>query len=299
MATSICCMFRHIVHNLPLKSKLLHLKLFSMASEFSATGKQFVCQKDRYNGITVETAEITFSDVEFEEILKASLSEWMNNGIRGVWFHVPRSKASYIPILVNHGFEFHHSKASYLMLTKWLPSSEPNLLPQYPHTHIGVGGLVVNEKNEVLVIQEKYGAKAHWKFPGGYANPGEDIADTAKREVLEETGIETEFVELVLFRHHHKHIFECSDIYFVCHMKPIGGCIKKCTNEIAECRWMDINDFQSHLDDVSHMNQFVMKCFLEIQKNEASIAITPVLSFAKTHYQNVYNIIWKQKSKNE
>ena len=39
----------------------------------------------------------------------------------------------------------------------------------------GVAGLVINEKNEVLVIQERYLVslkKPIWKFPGGLADPG-------------------------------------------------------------------------------------------------------------------------------
>jgi len=39
----------------------------------------------------------------------------------------------------------------------------------------GVAGFVVNEKNELLVIQEKYhpGSKsAKWKLPGGHADKG-------------------------------------------------------------------------------------------------------------------------------
>ena len=32
---------------------------------------------------------------------------------------------------------------------------------------VGVGGMVVNDKEEILVVQEKYSTQAHWKLPGG------------------------------------------------------------------------------------------------------------------------------------
>ena len=71
--------------------------------------------------------------------------------------------------------------------------------------------------------------------------PGEDLADTARREVLEETGIQTEFVSVLCFRHQHKYKFGQSDIYFVCHMRALSSEIKTCPQEIEACQWMDVS----------------------------------------------------------
>ncbi len=42
-----------------------------------------------------------------------------------------------------------------------------------------MAGFVVNEKKEVLVIQEKWLRKMkfiHWKFPGGVCDPGQQMS---------------------------------------------------------------------------------------------------------------------------
>ena len=61
------------------------------------------------------------------------------------------------------------------------------------------GGVVVNEKDEVLCIREKYvGDLKHaysqlWKLPGGHVDPGEDLGTAVEREVSEETNIKATF----------------------------------------------------------------------------------------------------------
>ena len=51
-------------------------------------------------------------------------------------------------------------------------------------------GLVVNDKNEILLIQRGYGKeKGKWSLPGGNQDKGESLKRTAVRETREETGI--------------------------------------------------------------------------------------------------------------
>lgn len=56
------------------------------------------------------------------------------------------------------------------MLTCWLPRDVPSPLPPNASHQVGVGAFVVNEKREVLVVQERLGplrGKGVWKLPTG------------------------------------------------------------------------------------------------------------------------------------
>jgi 8-oxo-dGTP diphosphatase len=63
---------------------------------------------------------------------------------------------------------------------------------------VGVGVMIQNEQGEVLLglRQGSHGA-GEWCFPGGHLEWGETIFDTARREVLEETGLEIMDFELI------------------------------------------------------------------------------------------------------
>lgn len=59
------------------------------------------------------------------------------------------------------------------MMAKWLPKDLASNLPVYAHTMVGVGGLVVNDKDQILTISEKQAIiPGAWKLPGGYVEPG-------------------------------------------------------------------------------------------------------------------------------
>lgn len=55
---------------------------------------------------------------------------------------------------------------------------------------------------QILAIQEKHGiwSQGEWKRPTGVIKQGEDIFAGIEREVLEETGIDPEFVQVIGFR---------------------------------------------------------------------------------------------------
>ncbi|KAB1282171.1 Nucleoside diphosphate-linked moiety X motif 6, partial [Camelus dromedarius] len=86
--------------------------------------------------------------------------------------------------------------------------------------------------------------KNMWKFPGGLSEPGEDIGDTAVREVFEETGIKSEFRSLLSIRQQHTNpgAFGKSDMYFICRLQPYSFTINFCQQECLRCEWMDLSD---------------------------------------------------------
>ncbi|XP_018716436.2 nudix hydrolase 2, partial [Eucalyptus grandis] len=84
---------------------------------------------------------------------------------------------------------------------------------------------------QVLVVQEKSGKRV-WKLPTGVVNEGEDIWCGAVREVKEETGVDTEFVEVLCFRQSHQAFFTKSDLLFLCVLRPKSTLIEKQEVEI-------------------------------------------------------------------
>lgn len=71
-----------------------------------------------------------------------------------------------------------------------MENQSPVILP----THIvAVGGVVKNEKNEILLVKHH---RNGWVYPGGILEVGENLMDGLKREILEESGIIVEVGEV-------------------------------------------------------------------------------------------------------
>lgn len=58
--------------------------------------------------------------------------------------------------------------------------------------NVRVYGVLINDKQEVLLVHEKVGGTEFVKFPGGGLEFGEGIKDCLIREYKEETGIDVE-----------------------------------------------------------------------------------------------------------
>lgn len=146
---------------------------------------------------------------------------------------------------MQEGFQYHHAEPGYLMLVYWIPATK-NTLPINATHRVGVGAFVMNARGEVLAVQERSGklrGSGVWKFPTGVVDQGEDIFAGAIREVKEETGIDTEFLEVLAFRQSHMSFFEKSDLFFVCMLRPLSFDIRKQESEIEAAQWMPIKEF--------------------------------------------------------
>ncbi len=148
--------------------------------------------------------------------------QWSQAGHRGAWLHIPQSRAELIEIAVAAKFVFHHVDVDRgeLALSRWLARDEPNALPPFASSYLGIGALVLNERGEVVVLTERYGrGPDFWKLPGGAVDRGEDLHAAAAREVREECGIDADFICLLSLRQLHQYRWQCSDLYFVCLMR--------------------------------------------------------------------------------
>ncbi|KAL5207294.1 hypothetical protein ABZP36_031729 [Zizania latifolia] len=212
-----------------------------------ALGDSFVLEarEDEYGGMLVDADRLPPDTAAFARSLALSLAYWKSARKKGVWLKLPLDRSEYVPLAVKEGFKYHHAEESYVMLTYWIPD-EPCMLPANASHQVGVGGFVINDQMEVLVVQEKYTASTllgAWKLPTGFILASEEIYTGAVREVKEETGIDTEFVELISFRHAHNVAFQKSDLFFICMLRPLSDGIMVDDVEIQAAKWMPLAEF--------------------------------------------------------
>ncbi len=95
---------------------------------------------------------------------------------------------------------------------------------EYPTAKVDVRALVLNEKKDILLVQEK--ADSRWSLPGGWADIGKTPSEMAIQEVKEETGIDVlcKYLAAVFDKRMHPHppepwyvyklIFYCEPVFY-------------------------------------------------------------------------------------
>ena len=219
---------------------------------------------NRFNGVLPDPGALPADPQVFARCLSHSLMQWQEQDLRVVWLEIPIQKSQLVPAAVDAGFSFHHSGKDYLMLTLSLNAAA--CIPPHATHYIGAGGVVLSRARELLVVVEKYyrtaGQPPRYKLPGGALHQGEHLADGVRREVFEETGVETVFESLICFRHWHEYRYGKSDIYFVCRLDPLSEEIRIQEEEIDECRWMPVEEYLA-LVHVSPFNRKVVQAALD------------------------------------
>lgn len=238
----------------------------------------FVGVSDRFRGLTIDSIAEACDEHTFSEKLTKSIDHWVQQKKRAIWFKIHHAQADWVPILAKNNFFYHHARGEFVMMYRWLPKDEPMAIPPFAHTMVGVGALVINDKNQVLVVSEKNALIPNsWKLPGGYCEMKENLVDAAIREVEEETNIKTRFESLISARHAHSAAFSCSDLYFIIKLIPETEEIVKCDREIAKCCWMDLDEYLHH-ENVHETNRSFVNHWLTLKQNGMLIDVVD-----KTH----------------
>jgi 8-oxo-dGTP pyrophosphatase MutT (NUDIX family) len=103
----------------------------------------------------------------------------------------------------------------------------------------GVTALVVDEQGRVLMVQRS--DNGLWTLPSGIAEPGEEMAASCAREVLEETGIVVQVEELISIRtvgpvtYPNNDVTSYVDHFFRC--RPISGTAQVGDDESIAVGW--------------------------------------------------------------
>jgi len=216
---------------------------------------------DQFGGVVVPPEALPPDAQRFPGLLAQSLATWRAEGKRLVWLELPLAHAALVPHAAAAGFRFHHSDEEHLVMTCRLV--EGAFVPAHATHYIGAGGVVLNARDELLVVCERHRRtqQPYYKLPGGALQSGEHLVDGVIREVLEETGIQTRFEALVCLRHWHGYRYGKSDIYFVCRLSPLSEEVTIQAEEIEECLWMPVDEYLDH-ELVSPFNKRIVRAAL-------------------------------------
>ena len=113
---------------------------------------------------------------------------------------------------------------------------------------VGVGAVIIESGNILLVLRKNAPEANHWSIPGGKVEFLETIENAIKREVFEETNLIIELDSIICVTNH---IFEKEQVHFVAptfkaHVKE--GTIKKAIDPaILDIGWFPLNQLPEPL----------------------------------------------------
>ena len=115
-------------------------------------------------------------------------------------------------------------------------------MPDTPQHSVSVAGIVVDDKDRVLVIQRRDNGR--WEPPGGVLELDETVEDGVKREVLEETGVHVDIERLTgVYKNMDRGIVALA---FRC--RPIAGRTHE-TAESTAVKWIELPIIKSLMSE--------------------------------------------------
>lgn len=126
--------------------------------------------------------------------------------------------------------------------------------------------VIVKNKDGFILMQQRKYPYGKWGLPGGLMELGESTEDTAKREVLEETGLNIEKLKLIGVYSGEEYFCyaENGDEFYVVTTAYITddyeGTVTVNDNESIKFEWLDPNKLP---DDVAKTHKYIISDYLK------------------------------------
>ena len=200
-------------------------------------------QEDLYNGLIIDPTSTKISSQEFKNSLQLLIEEAKKKQKNLLWLDLTSTQSQHIAIALEFGFEFHNCEKRRTTLTYQVKIDA--YIPVPPTHTMGVGAVVINDKNEILLVRDKiHTSSSIYKIPGGMLEEGNSLQEGVQREVWEETGIKTKFIKMVSLLNAHPFMFNKSNMYLIFKLEPLTLEINIIdTDEIEKAFWMPLDEF--------------------------------------------------------
>ena len=113
---------------------------------------------------------------------------------------------------------------------------------EFPSTPLMCVGAVIVEAGRVLLVRRgNEPMKGHWTLPGGLLELGESLIEGVKREVLEETGLTVEVLQLIeLLDRIHRHETRVRYHYVIAdYLCRVAGGQLQAASDADAARWVE------------------------------------------------------------
>lgn len=97
---------------------------------------------------------------------------------------------------------------------------------------VGVSAIVLNDSGDVLLLRHRFWKPGSWGLPSGYAIRGEQLEETVRRELKEETNLDVEVARLLAIKTGFRLRLEAT---FLGHLT--GGIMRLDKNEVLEAKF--------------------------------------------------------------
>ena len=241
-------------------------------------------QEDLYNGLIIDTESTHLSSLEFQKSLEELIGASIEKKIALLWLDLTTEQHEHISIALSLGFEFHNCEAKRTTLT--FQVSEDAYIPVPPTHTIGVGAVVMNDKNEILMVRDRiHTSHSIYKLPGGMLEHANSLEEGVLREVWEETGIKAKLIKMVSVLNSHPYRFNKSNMYIVFHLEALSLEINVIdTHEIEKAFWMPLEEFFTH-EEMSDFQKDLVNATL---KNEGISLMENDVYFPRKKHVEVY-----------